>query len=76
LLDPAALAALPMPVMLLSGTETAPVHDAIFKAVANAMPRARALKVSGAGHSVAQQAPDTFNALVLDFLSGSVAELA
>lgn len=74
LLDPAALAALPMPVMLLSGKQTAPVHDAIFKAVVQAMPQARAHKVDGAGHSVSQQAPEVFNRLVLDFLQTSLAE--
>lgn len=73
LLDPAALAGLAMPVMLLSGMQTAPVHDAIFKAVAKAMPRAIARKVDGAGHSVSQQAPEAFNQLVLDFLQTSLA---
>lgn len=72
-LEPADLAALPMPVMLLSGAQTAPVHDAIFKAVAVAMPQAQAVKVEGAGHSVSQQAPEVFNRLVLDFLQTSLA---
>jgi len=75
-LEPSDLAALPMPVMLLSGRQTAPVHDAIFKAVSAAMPRARAFKVDGAGHSVSQQASETFNRLVLDFLKSSLAEVA
>ena len=72
-LDPAALGRLPMPVMLLSGRDTAPVHDAIFSAVTRAMPRARAVKVEGAGHSVSQQNPARFNALVLDFLAETLA---
>lgn len=76
LLEPSALAALSMPVMLLSGAQTAPVHDAIFKAVANAMPRAHAQKVEGAGHSVSQQAPQTFNQLVMDFLKETLTEAA
>ncbi len=75
-LETADLAALPMPVMLLSGAQTAPVHDAIFRAVADAMPRARAHKVEGAGHSVSQQAPEVFNRLVLEFLDSSLAEAA
>ena len=73
MLDAMALATLPMPVLLVSGQNTAPVHDAIFGAVTKAMPQARAVKVDGAGHSVSQQAPDRFNALVLDFLHGTLA---
>ena len=76
MLEPSELAGLTMPVMLVSGTETAPVHDAIFKAVAKAMPQASAHKVAGAGHSVAQQAPDVFNRLVLEFLVGTLTEPA
>lgn len=75
-LEPSDLAALPMPVMLLSGAQTAPVHDAIFTAVAAAMPQAQVHKVDGAGHSVNQQAPERFNRLVLDFLNSSLAEPA
>lgn len=74
LLAPAALAALAMPVLLLSGAKTAPVHDAIFRAVADAMPQAHAKKVDGAGHSVSQQVPGTFNSLVLEFLKDALAE--
>lgn len=74
MLEPSDLAGLPMPVMLVSGTETAPVHDAIFTAVAKAMPQAQAKKVEGAGHSVAQQAPQAFNRLVLEFLTASMVE--
>ena len=75
-LEPSELASLPMPIMLLSGTETAPVHDAIFRAVTEAMPQAQAHKVEGAGHSVSQQAPEVFNALVLEFLETSLFENA
>ncbi len=75
-LEPSDLAALPMPVMLLSGAKTAPVHDAIFNAVSAAMPQAQALKVEGVGHSVSQQAPETFNQMVLTFLETSLTETA
>jgi pimeloyl-ACP methyl ester carboxylesterase len=74
LLDPADLAALSMPVMLLSGAQTAPVHDAIFTAVSAAMPQAQAHKVDGAGHSVNQHVPEAFNRLVLEFLDSSLVE--
>ena len=76
MLEASKLAALPMPVMLLSGAQTAPVHDAIFQAVAQAMPQARAHKVDDAGHSVSQEAPEVFNELVLSFLKETLAEAA
>lgn len=69
LLDPQALAALPMPVLLMSGARTAPIHAAIFAAVVEAMPRADKRIVEGAGHSVSQQQPEAFNAMVLAFLA-------
>lgn len=68
LLDPAALAALTMPVLLMSGKDTAPVHAAIFRAVRAAMPQAKALVIEGSGHSVSQQAAHRFNAEVFAFL--------
>ena len=69
LLDPTALSALPMPVLLMSGAETAPIHAAIFAGVSKAMPKARTCIVKGSGHSVSQQQPEVFNAEVLGFLS-------
>lgn len=68
-LAPERLAALPMPVFLLSGRETAPVHAAIFENVVAAMPQAETLRVDGASHGVSRDAPDVFNARVLDFLA-------
>lgn len=62
------LGALAMPIYLMSGAETAPIHDAIFQQVLTAMPQAKSLKVAGAGHSVSQQQPKVFNAEVLSFL--------
>lgn len=71
-ISPEELQALPMPVMLLSGQDTPPVHAAIFEAVCEAMPRARKLKVPGSGHSVSRDQPETFNKLVLEFLGAPV----
>ena len=62
------LAALPMPVLLMSGAKTAPVHAAIFAAVCAAMPNATSVIVEDSGHSVSQQQPEVFNAEVLAFL--------
>ena len=71
-LEPSDLAALPMPVFLMSGAETAPIHAAIFKEVAAAMPQAKTLIVPGSGHSVSRQAAERFNAEVLAFLQETV----
>lgn len=68
LLDPEALSRLPMPVLLMSGADTAPVHAAIFAAVVKAMPSARVRIVEGSGHSVSQQQPEIFNSEVLHFI--------
>lgn len=69
LLDAAELAELPMPVLLMSGADTAPVHAAIFKAVSANMPQAKIRIVVGSEHAVSQQQPEIFNTEVLNFLS-------
>jgi pimeloyl-ACP methyl ester carboxylesterase len=69
LLDPQDLARLPMPIMLMSGAQTAPVHAAIFANVTKVLSQARVRIVEGSGHSVSQQQPEVFNSEVLSFLS-------
>ena len=76
LLDPQVMANLKMPIFLISGAETAPVHAEIFKAVTAAMPQAQSLIVEGSGHSVSQQAAEHFNVAVLNFLAESVESAA
>lgn len=68
LLTPEQLAGLSMPVLLLAGRQTQPVHQAIFNNVCTAMPQARQAWVDGAGHGVTREQPDTFNRLALGFL--------
>ncbi|MEZ5652883.1 MAG: alpha/beta hydrolase [Burkholderiaceae bacterium] len=68
LIEPDALAALPMPVLLVSGAKTAPIHAAVFAQVRAAMPDASVSMIPDAGHSVALQQPQAFNAAVLAFL--------
>ena len=63
------LADLPMPVMLLSGHDTQPVHKAIFDNLLACMPNARAVRVAGAGHGVSRDRSELFNQTVLDFLA-------
>ncbi|MEN9995240.1 MAG: Esterase YbfF [Pseudomonadota bacterium] len=68
LIPPDQLAALPMPILLLSGLNTQPVHRAIFDNVVAAMPNAKALRVEGAGHGVSREQAGYFNKSVLAFL--------
>lgn len=58
-----------LPTLLLSGQETPPIHDVVFRALAAALPHAESRKLPGAGHGVAREAPAAFNALALDFLA-------
>jgi pimeloyl-ACP methyl ester carboxylesterase len=69
LLNPSELAALPMPVLLLSGEETAPIHAEVFRNVCAAMPQAQVARVPQAGHGVSRDQPEHFNALALRFLA-------
>ncbi len=69
-LSPAVLGTLPMPVLLLSGRRTAPVHRAIFEALCEAMPRAEREVIDDAGHGVSRDQPEVFNRRVLAFLGG------
>ncbi len=69
MIPPASLAALPMPVMLLSGQQTPAIHALTFANIAAAMPQARVERVPGAGHGVAREQPARFNALALAFLA-------
>lgn len=71
LLAPQALAALPMPVLLLSGQDTPAVHREIFNNVCAVMPQAQHERVAGAGHGVSRDQPAWFNQRVLSFLQAS-----
>ena len=68
LLTPQQLGGLGMPVLLLAGRQTQPVHQAIFRNVCAAMPQAQHGWVDGAGHGVTREQPEAFNRLALDFL--------
>jgi pimeloyl-ACP methyl ester carboxylesterase len=68
-LDLALLSALQIPTLLLSGDHTPPIHDLIFEQVRRALPTTESHKIKRAGHGVARDQPQSFNALVLDFLA-------
>lgn len=74
LIKPADLQALPMPILLMSGAKTAPVHAAIFKGIAPYLPQAEILYVQGSGHSVSREQPEVFNAAVSLFLKGVLSD--
>ena len=61
--------ALAVPAMFIIGEDDVVIDPAIVEATAGCIPGARVGRVPGAGHSVYFEKPDTFNALVADFLS-------
>ncbi len=67
-LDLAALAALTVPVLLLSGERTPPIHAVVFQALCQALPAAESQIVPAAGHGVARDQPADFNHRVRAFL--------
>lgn len=71
-LAPQRLVALEVPVLLVSGEQTAPIHREIFANVCGAMPQAQVLRVPNAGHGVSRDQPAEFNRRVLDFLDECV----
>lgn len=68
LLTPEQLGQLGMPVLLLAGRQTQPVHKAIFENVCAVMPQASNGWVDGAGHGVTREQPEAFNRRSLRFL--------
>lgn len=71
LLPPERLAALRMPMLLLTGERTPAVHAEVFLNVVAAMPQAQSARVATAGHAVARDRPADFNERVLGFLRGA-----
>ena len=69
LLPPEKLAALPMPVLLVSGQDTPAIHAHTFANVSAAMPQAQVVRVPGAGHAVSRDQPERFNTVALEFLA-------
>jgi 3-oxoadipate enol-lactonase len=69
----AAVAALRMPVLCLTGEEDVVVPPAAVAVLASIIPGARLARVPEAGHSVYWERPETFNRLVDDFLAAAAA---
>jgi pimeloyl-ACP methyl ester carboxylesterase len=73
---PSALAALPMPVLMMAGRNTPPIHAEIFRNVCRAMPQAQVQWIDDAGHGASRDNPAQFNRFTLDFLEHHAADLA
>ena len=67
-ITPAQLAGLSMPVLLMAGRQTAPIHAEIFRNVCQAMPQAQVQWIDNAGHGASRDNPEQFNQVVVDFL--------
>jgi pimeloyl-ACP methyl ester carboxylesterase len=67
-LSPQQLQEIAAPTLLLVGEQTQAIHDAVFRNVCAAMPQARAIRVTAAGHGVHRDNPEEFNAITLHFL--------
>ncbi len=61
-----------LPMLLLSGENTAPVHAAIFRNVVAALPAAQKAIVAGAGHGVSREQPAQFNRTVMQFIQSFI----
>lgn len=67
-MPPRAVAALPIPVLCLTGTEDVVIPPAAVEYAATLFPQGQFVSVSGAGHSVYFERPAEFNTLVDFFL--------
>lgn len=67
-LDAAQVAALAMPILLLSGKDTQPILAACFAALCSVLPSAEVHRVANCGHSVYREQPQVHNTLALAFL--------
>lgn len=67
-LDPVLAGKLTMPIMLISGKRTQPIFASIFDSACRLLPRAIAIRVPDAGHSVYREQPEVFNRLCLQFV--------
>jgi pimeloyl-ACP methyl ester carboxylesterase len=67
--DKARVARLRMPVLIVTGERTVPLHRFVNEELAKVLPRAERATIAGAGHGAAREKPREFNAAVLGFLS-------
>jgi pimeloyl-ACP methyl ester carboxylesterase len=68
-LDKGKAAALDMPILLVSGQQTVPIHQRANAIVATVLPSAERATIPHAGHAPASENPREFNAVVRRFLT-------
>ncbi|AOW15268.1 alpha/beta hydrolase [Hydrogenophaga crassostreae] len=69
-----ALADIRVPTLLIAGEFDRNASPSVMRHMAEAMPRARFVELLGAGHLMNLEAPDRFDALLLDFLAEPLPE--
>ncbi|HEX6643095.1 MAG TPA: alpha/beta hydrolase [Gemmatimonadales bacterium] len=68
-LDPADVAALPMPVLMLSAGRSVPLHHFVDDLLAETIPGVERVRIPGATHDMWADEPDACRAATLDFLA-------
>lgn len=71
-----AVAALRMPILILRGEHTVPLHAFVNDELQRLLPHAQSKTIHGAGHGAAREQPEAFNQAVLAFLQGQGADNA
>lgn len=67
-LEPAEVAALQVPTLLVAGDRTPAIHDTVFRNLCGVMRQAQVCWIPEAGHGAARDNPAAFNRVALDFL--------
>lgn len=67
-LDRRAVAALPMPALLVHGEHASALHRCVMNELAGVMRRARRVEIAAAGHGSPSENPAAFDAAMVDFL--------
>lgn len=67
-LEPADVAALRIPTLLVAGDRTPAIHETVFRNLCSVMRQAQVCRIPEAGHGAARDNPAAFNRVALDFL--------
>lgn len=69
-ISPEQVQSISVPVLLMSGQQTPPIHETVFTNLTTRMPKASAVRVPNSGHAVSRDNPEEFNRLTEAFLKG------
>jgi pimeloyl-ACP methyl ester carboxylesterase len=67
--DKAAVRRLRMPILIVTGANTVPIHRLVDAILGGLLPQAESVTIPAAGHGAARENPDAFNAAMLAFLA-------